>query len=246
MIGSPFFTSLKKNKRKLIYFLFFINFSFYSGQVVLSQKVYNPFIDQNDSKVLIYKIESKDTVFNKNILRLEYNSRFFMSNQEQLLFDYCHSYDECTGSFEKMDGDKTIINHYEVTGFTRKSNSLWLHPPRSDYFKILELNAFPYYIKDKNEWDYSVSFGKDWGNRLGLNYEGYLLTASTKYKAVREISYTFKDEKISCIEIQAKTTIPQIGDTKTIFYYNEKYGFVKMLFTTLNKKQIQFNLIEIL
>jgi len=244
MIGK-ILSSLKNKERKLLYFLFFISISFFSGQT-LSQKVFDPFVDQSKSKVLVYKIESKDTVLDKKILRLEYNSNFFLSNQQTLMYDYCNSYDECKGSFQKVVGDKVLTTHYEVTGFTKKSNSLWLHSPRADYFGILELNAFPYYMTDKNKWDYSLSFGKDWIDRLHLKFDGFLLTVSSQYEKNGEVFYTIGNEKISCIEIKAKTNIPQIGDTETIFYYNEKYGFVKMIFSTISKNKLEFNLIEVL
>ncbi|ROI02986.1 hypothetical protein EGI16_12520 [Chryseobacterium sp. G0240] len=236
-----------KNQRGNLYLLFSIWILFYSTYFSAQntqKSVFNPLADKNKS-VLFYSVSSQIPEIDTSVIRVEFNNSFFIKDQEQLLYDYCKSYQKCNKDYEKQEGEKMISRHDEITGFARKSHFIWLHPPRSDDFKILELNAFPYYSKFQNTWENTITFGQDWGNKKWAEWEGTKTAVSHYHKAENSI-FLFKDEKLDCIKIDAETDIEGIGKTTSVFYYNDRYGFVKMIFTTINKKKIELNLINVL
>ncbi len=52
----------------------------------------------------------------------------------------------------------------EVTGAIENKMNVWIHPPRSNFFKILELNPFPYIktpYKIGTKWNWKLQIGDD-------------------------------------------------------------------------------------
>jgi len=69
-------------------------------------------------------------------------------------------------------------------------------------------------------------------------------TSNTLYKlAKRSVEYEMGMKKIKCFKVVANTKIEGLGKTKSIFYYNEEYGFVYMRFKTINNQIIEFRMI---
>ncbi|SIQ27077.1 hypothetical protein SAMN05880574_10931 [Chryseobacterium sp. RU37D] len=219
-------------------FLLINIFSF--GQVINDSKA--------DKTIRLYEIITDSSISENKILRLEIfgNSKMLMTTQTAISYDYCKSIDECERSFEKLENGKVIQIHDEITGLITKSDLTWIHPPRFESFRILELNAFPYYKKNSKTWIKSITFGSEWGNEKWVTWEGFKTSTSNYTKSETPVEFILGDKKIECIEIQATTTIPNIGKTNSVFHYNEKYGFVRMIFTTINDKNIEFKLIKTL
>lgn len=231
---------LKRNTMCFLYFTFILPPIFSFGQTINN--------NDKEKSILIYEIIDEAAISENKILRLETfgNTKLFMTGQTAISYDYCKILSDCEKSFEKLEDGKIREIHDEITGLSIKNDLVWIHPPRYKNFRILELNAFPYYKKNSKTWIKSITFGSDWGNKKWVTWDGFKTSTSTYTKSDNPVEFVFANKKIECIEIKALTNIPDIGETNSVFYYNEKYGFVKMTFTTINDKKIEFNLIKIL
>lgn len=230
---------IKRNTSCFLSFVFLLGYIFSFGQTL------------NDNKqiknILLYEIFTDSDISQNKILRLEiFENVTSAIGQTPISYDYCKTIDLCERSFDKLKDGKIVTIHDEITGLTKKSDLIWIHPPRFDNFRILELNAFPYYKKYYNSWEKSITFGNEWGNEKWITWEGFKTSKSIYTKSDHNIQYLLGNKKIECVEIQASTTIPDVGKTNSTFYYNEKYGFVHMIFTTINNKKIELKLIKVL
>lgn len=110
-----------------------------------------------------------------------------------------------------------------------------MHPPRQAYFRILELNPFPY-IKAPYEvgttWTWSLDIGSAWGDERWKTWEGGITNTYT---------YTITDERIlpkamgnlKCYLIKAEAT-SDLGKTSLLAYFNETYGFITLDYTNID------------
>lgn len=97
---------------------------------------------------------------------------------------------------------------YSTSGVIENEGNIWMHPPRQAYFRILELNPFPY-IKAPYEvgtaWTWSLDIGSAWGDERWKTWEGGITNTYT---------YTITDERIlptamgnlKCYLIKAEAT----------------------------------------
>lgn len=202
--------------------------------------------DYNDS-VRIYVIQMDTVLSQRKFLRLQlfYNQPFIGDDQTVISYNYCNSKEECDAIVSTMvkNGREMRFSNAEVTGQIVKPDSHWTHPPRAEYFRILELNAFPYFVKNKKKWSYDLNFGDHWGDERWITWKGRR-TSHSKYKLVdTNVDYDLGEKKIRCFKILARTKIEGLGKTKSVFYYNEVYGFVYMYFKTINNQIIEFKMI---
>lgn len=210
-----------------------------------SNRFYSNYSD-DDFSVYYYEIAMDKTLFEKKILRLQtYKSLKFMNGQDLIGYDFIDSID--INSKEKYGAkeENGILRygHYEATGQIKKKNSHWMHPPRAHYFKILEMNAFPYIVNNKKDWKYDLDFGEHWGDERWITWKGRRLS-KTKYElSDKKQKYFLGNKKIKCLKIIAHTKIQNLGETESIFYYNEEYGFVYMWFKTINNQIIEFKML---
>jgi len=203
-------------------------------------------IEPNDS-VRIYEIKMDTLLSERKFLRLQLFDRqaFIEDDQTLISYNYCNSKEECNSIVSpKMNKDRIIkFPNAEITGQIVKPDSHWMHPPRSEYFRILELNAYPYFVKNKKEWSYDLNFGEHWGDERWITWEGRRTSYSTYKLGNTKVDYDLGKEKIKCSKIIAHTKIEGLGKTKSIFYYNEEYGFVYMSFKTINNQIIEFKML---
>ncbi|MCP1251108.1 hypothetical protein NK212_04510 [Elizabethkingia sp. S0634] len=230
----------------LVLFFYFFNINF--AQKTNEQLSPIDFFGTNEI-VSIYQISSNFDLIQSKILRLEVQNKILSAsgnNQKTLFYDYCNSLERCQRNFKEIINGNIAERHDEITGIDKGNNYVWIHPPRSDNFKILELNAFPYFVKNKKKWERSMIFNSNWGNKQWIEWEG-IKTAYSIYELTREnIIYNLQGKDILCSEIKAYTNIPELGKTNATFYYNSTYGFVQMTFTTINNKIIELKLLKTL
>lgn len=127
----------------------------------------------------------------------------------------------------------------EKTGLVENSNNLWMHPPRNEYpsFRKLQLNAFPFVLyplkKEKWTWNLGAGFG-EFGNTL----------ISHDYINHGKEIFVVNNEKLECWEITCNSHSKEGVLTSSVFLYNEKLGFVKMVFNTFDNQQYVLELME--
>jgi hypothetical protein len=135
----------------------------------------------------------------------------------------------------------------EMTGLIENKKNIWIHPPRTGLFKILELNPFPY-LKSPyeigNKWDWKLTIGSHWSDKRWLEWTGNVLI-QYEYEIMQKLNLKTNIGEIDCFLIQgiAKS---KLGTTRLISYFSEKYGFVKLEYTNIDRTKIiiEINKIE--
>lgn len=141
---------------------------------------------------------------------------------------------------------KGVTTDFEKAGIIENPKNIWIHPPRSSLFRILELNPFPYIkspfrIGNKWEWKldisdyYSSSAWKSWRGLITNNYQ-YEIVDKTK------LSTEFGILDVTVIKGLAKS---RIGQTQLVSYFNELYGFVRLDYLNIDNSEIILELKEI-
>lgn len=211
---------------------------FNTSSILLSQN------KDNTSLVLFYSIKADSSISTKKILRFESTNILDSRTDQKIMFyDYCDNLVDCDKKYEKKENGLIHYSHYENTGLRKSDNSYYIHPPRSDNFKILELNAFPFYRGDVDTWQYKVTFGDNFSSIKWKTWNGFK-TSVSNYTVDGSINFKYNDDIINCIKITANTKIDGLGETNSVFYYNKIYGFVYMNFKTIDNKEIEFKLMK--
>lgn len=134
---------------------------------------------------------------------------------------------------------------FSMSGVIENEANVWIHPPRSSYFKILELNPFPF-IKTPyeigNGWNWSLQIGDYWGDERWKKWEGSIEN-KCKYKIIDKVKLETKLGELECYVIKS-TAKSRIGQTELTAFFNEKFGFVKLNYTNINGTKTNLELIE--
>lgn len=183
-------------------------------------------------------------------INLKFNEPYYLSNDKDLYENAWELGDDKNIEFlglEMLDGSinggqKAIRwNYYnsnfkkideEITGLIENDSVIWLHPPRTKYFKILEINPFPEVRFHEREWSTELTVGSEWGNKRWKTWKGKL-KVSSKY------SY---EKQTGMITSKAQT---EIGTTKLISEFHPEKGFTKFDYTNINGSRILLELIKV-
>lgn len=136
------------------------------------------------------------------------------------------------------------------TGAIVKRDSIWMHPPRSYLFTILETSAFPFIklpFSLGNSWKWQLEVSKAWLSGYPELYKKVNSSKLTFYHSYEIIDRNTKNTKlgpINCFKVKA-TTQSTLGNRNAYFLYNNGYGFIQMIFETYDNKRIQMDLITI-
>lgn len=134
---------------------------------------------------------------------------------------------------------------YSMSGAIENEENVWIHPPRDKYFRILELNPFPY-IKAPYEigtkWTWYMGIGDHWADEHWKLWEGQI---ENEYEYEITDSLTLKTDlgSIECLVVESKAT-SRIGETGLMAYFNPKYGFVKLDYTNIDGSKTILELTE--
>lgn len=153
-------------------------------------------------------------------------------NQTVILYD-----------FQMINGE---FWNNEMTGVIENSKNIWMHPPRMELFKILELNPFPY-IKAPyevgNKWNWQLNFGDHWADKRWLEWKGGNLN-KYNYQIIDKTTITTKLGDLECYVIDSEAT-SNLGSTKLTSYFNETYGFVRLDYTNIDRSKIVIEINEV-
>lgn len=129
------------------------------------------------------------------------------------------------------------------TGVVENKKNIWLHPPREQGFKVLEMTPFPYVkkpLKLGSSWNDKLEIGAGWGDSRWCEWDG-IITNKSVYEVTDKVSLNTVYGSLKCWVIEAVGK-SELGTTKLVAYFNEKIGFVKLVYTTINKNRLIFNL----
>lgn len=129
------------------------------------------------------------------------------------------------------------------TGVVDNDKNIWLHPPRTGPFKVLNLQAYPsvkFPISENNVWDYEITIGKNWFHKefaRGWKGEKYMFKHSYKIKETQVLQ--IGNRSFKCTHISA-TTKSLVGNSHSDFYFSPDEGFIKMSFFNMNGSEFRF------
>lgn len=125
------------------------------------------------------------------------------------------------------------------TGAIENDQNVWIHPIRRGFFNALETAPFPYIKKPLQmnmEWTDQMKIGEGWGNAMWGTWKGQLLLNYT-YKVMGQEILQTPLGPINCFVIESSAQ-SEIGTTKLISYFSEKYGFVRMEYQLVNALKV--------
>jgi hypothetical protein len=131
----------------------------------------------------------------------------------------------------------------EVTGAIENEVNTWIHPPRSSFFQILELNPFPYIkapYKVGTKWNWKLEIGDHWSDKRWLEWKGRIEN-NYDYQITEQTTVSTKVGDLECFVIKAKAK-SRIGETELISYFNPDYGFIKLEYKNIDGTKIVLEL----
>jgi hypothetical protein len=149
-------------------------------------------------------------------------------------FSNIADYNQTSISYEYLMKNGDQLN-METTGAIENENNVWIHPPRSNFFEILELNPFPYVkapLKIGTQWKWNLEIGENWSDKRWLEWKGEIENMYN-YEIVDRKNILTKLGNLDCFVIDAKAN-SRIGGTKLLSYFNPVYGFVKLEYQNID------------
>ncbi len=146
--------------------------------------------------------------------------------------------------YNKSNGQ---IKAFEATGLVENAKNTWLHPPRHQFFAITEFNSFPFikapYVVG-NKWTSGLTAGYFASyERFNLKWEGVLNTYEN-LEIIEKVDLKTVFGTLPCWVVQGISK-SELTETKSLFYYNEDYGFVKILYDLFDKSRLELTLKEV-
>ncbi len=137
----------------------------------------------------------------------------------------------------------------ESTGVIDNRKNLWIHPPRSYTFRILQLNPYPCYYLDESvqNWSWTLKTGGFYLDQRWIDQQE-MIEIKYEYVRARDEELQTPLGKIIC-KVTSATGSSELSKVlmKTYLksYYNSKYGFVRLEYTNINGSKIVIQLIEV-
>lgn len=126
------------------------------------------------------------------------------------------------------------------TGVVENSREIWMHPFRHNQYLFTEVAPFP-------RASLPLEIGKTWYNSLNIQ-EGWGLWADSEISNGYEVmgyelvEITFGN--LDAWHIQSLSSA-QFGDSVHSFWFNENYGFIKMVYKNYAGQLLKFELVEV-
>lgn len=134
-----------------------------------------------------------------------------------------------------------------TSGVIENERNVWMHPPRDKYFKILELNPFPYIkapYKIGNHWDWKLTIGDPWSDPRWMSWNG-LVENTYDYEIIDKSRIKTALGNLNCFMIQSKAT-SRLGKTGLISYFHKKYGFVRLDYLNIDGSKTVLELVDVI
>lgn len=212
--------------------------------------IYDYEVIQNDKK---YKLKKNGSKYNREKKIREIKFELVPIESDSIGVDKIHLIVKSVSDSDRTNKNQTQISYLQEpifaslssTGVIENTNNIWIHPIRKGFFNALETAPFPFIkkpFKIEAKWTDQMLIGEGWGNEMWGKWEGELLL-TYNYKITDKKSIKTQIGEMDCyvIESSAKSNI---GMTKLISYFSEKYGFVKLKYELLNGLKVNMWLID--
>jgi hypothetical protein len=154
--------------------------------------------------------------------------------------------DQYPMEFNYLNVKKDQIGTLSMSGIYDDSTGIWIHPPRDYYFQILEFSPYPYIkfpLAVNRKWKWSLEVDDNWSMKGIVEYRG-TVNLKYQYKVTKKELLNTDLGKLECYVVEA-SGMSRLGKTKLISYFNEKYGFVKLIYHNVDKSYLILSLEEI-
>jgi hypothetical protein len=132
----------------------------------------------------------------------------------------------CTKGCQNNIADLNMSLIEAKTGAIENKEEVWIHPPRSKYYKLLELSPFPLIKWNKNTYQSTIKLGGSWGV---FSYD----TITSDYVVENQNNGTFL--------IKAKSST-RSGIIRAEFIYSIESGFTNLEYWFFENYHITFSL----
>lgn len=125
-------------------------------------------------------------------------------------------------------------------GIIENSESVWIHPFRSNQYLFTEVAPFPEIIlplEIGKEWDSNLSIGEGWG-------EWENTSGNCTYKVVEKSNYLIDSAIIECWLITSNSEY-SFGNSKLDYKFNEEFGFVEMNYKNYLNETLDIKMIRV-
>lgn len=158
------------------------------------------------------------------------------------MIEYEPNYNQTVAQYGYLTKDG-LSAFNSMSGIIENEKNVWMHPPRDKYFRILELNPFPYIqvpFEVGNTWEWNLKIGDSWADKRWLAWKGgientYVYEITDKKK----INTVFGE--LECYIIDA-TAQSRLGTTKLTTIFNIDYGFIELNYTNIDKSKTKLKL----
>jgi len=195
-----------------------------------------------DGKELYYqRIDSFDWEF---VLKEDLRDETVVAFQMTILPNVCNGGNQSCIKFRYIMNTGGFVPMWETTGLIENEKNIWTHPPRSNLFKILELNPFPFIQKPYekgNKWHWLLQIGDHYGDHRWKEWNGNIENRYTyEMVDVNNIIHTPLGE-LSCYKIDSFAE-SELGKTYLTAYFNETYGFVRLEYINIDSSILNIEL----
>lgn len=142
-----------------------------------------------------------------------------------------------------MYSENLIAGGY--TGVIENERNVWIHPPRSTFFKVLNTCPYPYVqlpLYVGKTWSDKMKIGEHWGNPMWATWKKKLLM-DLSYEVIGKEKLNIDGKSYECFVVKS-SSVSDIGKNELLFYFNEQLGFVKMKYGILGKISVEFDLMD--
>ncbi len=133
-----------------------------------------------------------------------------------------------------MNNGKSLTR--ELTGGIENKSNVWIHPPRNSFFKILELNPFPYIkapYKVGTKWDWKLKISDHWADKRWMEWKDGIENIYN-YEIIDKKNISTKFGNLECYVVKANAK-SRIGQTELISYFHPKFGFIKLEYKNIDE-----------
>lgn len=193
----------------------------------------------NDDPITSWQFVPADSISDNSIQQVQITVK---PGLEPMIYN-SPGYDQSVIQFEYplKTGQSRFSSH---SGVIENEKNIWMHPPRDKYFRILELNPFPF-IKAPytvgNQWQWELEIGSFWGDERWKTWEGSIIN-KYEYEITQKkrVKTSFGDLEVYEIRSTANS---RIGETGLTALFNEKYGFVELDYRNIDGSRTLLELV---
>ncbi len=154
---------------------------------------------------------------------------------------------QITVEYEYLKNGKTFDT--ETTGIEDNTERIHIHPPRDSYFDVSEVVHFPFITKPiglgfKSSTEIVIQKASYTNRKTNEKIDLAGKRIKQEIALIDSTAISFKKKELKCYVVEGKNLnhLKELGQFTGKFYFNEKYGFVKFIYTTPWKSTITANL----